>query len=267
MSLNSVDRSTHDGSPYELYEFTGQFRSYYYTNNSEEVTFDGKTFLPCAIERSVIEFVSLLGGIITTDVSVPISDVLAQDYCLRKTPNRLHLKIWECQRSISPDVEAKCIWRGRAISYATENDMGVIKTQSMAQTRLSKKTRVPFYQTTCNHVVYDNRCGLNREDFTHEATVTDVFNNIITVDDDGFSNAELVVGSAKVVRTGEEKLIVSNTNNVLTVSQAFTDIEVGDTITLTLGCPLSYDVCKARFNNIDNFGGFMFIPTTNPFES
>jgi hypothetical protein len=43
-------------------------------------------------------------------------------------------------------------------------------------------------------------------------------------------------------------------------------IEVGTEVQLTVGCDHSTATCASRFGNLDNFGGFPFIPTKNPFS-
>lgn len=44
-------------------------------------------------------------------------------------------------------------------------------------------------------------------------------------------------------------------------------IEVGSGVQLTAGCDHSTSTCQSRFDNLDNYGGFPFIPTKNPFST
>jgi len=267
MSFESFDQSVSGGAPFEVFKFTGQLREYLYTSNSEEVTFGGDIYLPIPITRTATEVTSVLDSITTVDISVPYNSDLARDFCFRKTQQSLSVEVWKLHRGSTYDTESKREWGGRAVGFAVEGNLGIIKTQSSVQARLSKKTKAPFYQTTCNHVLYDERCKLDRADFAVNATVVSFLGSTITVDDDGYPNGDLVVGEATNTRTSEKRLIVSNVSNVISVAYPFIDLVVGDTLELTLGCPLSYTVCQSRFNNVVNFGGFKFIPTTNPFET
>ncbi len=44
-----------------------------------------------------------------------------------------------------------------------------------------------------------------------------------------------------------------------------TSLKLGDTVDLILGCDNTYTTCLNKFNNLINFGGFMFLPATNPY--
>jgi uncharacterized phage protein (TIGR02218 family) len=37
-------------------------------------------------------------------------------------------------------------------------------------------------------------------------------------------------------------------------------VEAGDAFTAVPGCPKTYDICKAKFNNLDSFRGFPWVP-------
>jgi hypothetical protein len=45
------------------------------------------------------------------------------------------------------------------------------------------------------------------------------------------------------------------------------DIAVSTNVVLTVGCDHSTSTCASRFNNLDNYGGFPFIPSKNPFST
>jgi hypothetical protein len=123
-----------------------------------------------------------------------------------------------------------------------------------------------FFQRVCNHVLYDARCQAVKSSFTATTTVTLVRGQTITVDNDGYGDGELAIGNMKNLRTGEERGIVTNALNKVTVNYAFIDIVEGDTVELTLGCDhLRLGHCTTRFNNVVHYGGFDFIPSTNPF--
>ena len=44
-------------------------------------------------------------------------------------------------------------------------------------------------------------------------------------------------------------------------------IAPGTEVLLTVGCDHSTATCAARFNNLDNYGGFPAIPSKNPFST
>ena len=53
---------------------------------------------------------------------------------------------------------------------------------------------------------------------------------------------------------------------MLTLSRAVPGLLTGAAITLYPGCDHTRATCAAKFANLDNFGGFPWIPTRNPFD-
>jgi uncharacterized phage protein (TIGR02218 family) len=122
------------------------------------------------------------------------------------------------------------------------------------------------YQITCNHELFDEGCGLDRDDYKIETEVTlDETETILTSADFGaFDNGYFMSG---LIEFGEEKrTIVSHSGNNITIKFKILSLQSGNTVTVSPGCDGVITTCTSKFaaSNILNFLGFPFIPKENP---
>jgi uncharacterized phage protein (TIGR02218 family) len=128
------------------------------------------------------------------------------------------------------------------------------------------------FQNACNHVIYDTTtCKVDDTDPTFRASalgVASMVGNLLTVSSglsgiytDGWMNG----GYVEVVGGSDYRLIQDHTANVLTLMQPFATTPTS--VNVFAGCGHSVAICKSKFDNVDNYGGFAFVPTKNPFES
>lgn len=266
MTYATKDKSVQDGSPIECYKFVGTFDTYRYTDSPVEVVVNNETYEPLPIQRGVIEEGSIIDDAAGVDIAVPFDSDLARDYVGPLTPEKLTIEIRRVHRDDDWATDWKMIWNGVAIGYGSSGLMFSISTISNLQAKLHGGVNSVYYQTTCNNVLYDDRCQISRSAFTTTSTVTAVSDTAVTVDDDGFNDHALSAGEAVNNRTGERRLILDNLANVVDIGYPFIDCKVGDSISLTAGCDHSFSTCNVKFDNIVHFTGFMYIPTKNPFE-
>lgn len=264
MSYISDDISVDKGAPVECYKFIGELKTYYYTSDNQVVTCDGNDYIPLSgISRSALEISSLLDSVSTIDVIVPVTCAMAQAYSFLKMPMTLDVEIREFHRDNPTDF--KVTWRGQSVSFPFQENYSTIRTQSIIQASLSQQLNQIYFQTPCNHLVYDEHCTLDPAAFTTAATVTDIKGSVITVDSTGNADHALIVGKCINTRTSESRLIVENIGDILTLGYAFIDVRDGDTLHLVRGCDNSYTTCRTVFNNLINFSGFKWMPSTNPY--
>lgn len=62
------------------------------------------------------------------------------------------------------------------------------------------------------------------------------------------------------------RLIIGHTGSQITLSRPIEGIAVGESVQIYAGCNRFVYTCTEKFDNLLNFGGFPWIPTTNPFE-
>lgn len=132
------------------------------------------------------------------------------------------------------------------------------------------------YLPTCRHRLYGTAatglagfCGISQTAFTSTGTITGVIASkwsfsISVVQPDGYYTGSSITFTSgnNAGLTFEVKNHSANTID-LYLPTAFL-VNSGDAFSITAGCDKTMATCKARFNNVNNFGGFPHIqPQTN----
>lgn len=267
MSYEEKDKSVHDGEPIECYEFIADHKTWRYTSSQYPVTVAGELYTPLAMTRTAIDVGSVIDDLTTMDFNIPADHEIAKTFCYTVSPKNLLIKVRSVQEGDDYSTDFKIEWTGEISGARASGHWATIKTNSKIQTKLNGNLSSVYYQKTCNHVLFDERCKVIRDDFTESAVVTKVQGQIITVDNMVFPDDGLIAGKMLNTRTGEIQGIISNDANILRVGYRFFDIVVGDTVELTQGCDHQrLGHCKNRFANTANYGGFDHVPEKNPFE-
>lgn len=185
------------------------------------------------------------------------------------------------------DIEVSfCAWDNLALGKLVidQGRIGVIQWtadgfRADVQSHMREMQRnINFVQTaTCRHQLYSagsadkiGLCGVNKASYEVSGNVTAiVIGNIkingsagLTQPDGWFDNGVLTWTSGANNGT---KCEVKKFTNVGKVIELFLPtpkaIVVGDTFTIAAGCDKTFATCKAKFNNVVNFGGFPHIQT------
>lgn len=267
MTYAVKDKSTHDGLPMEFFKFVGPLRTYRFTDQANAVTLNGEVYLPIQINRGNVGVSSIVNSQKSLTVSLPADCSLARDYGQRLTPTQLRLTMFRAYRGDDLATQFKQRFRGEAVSYGFEGYQFGIEFGNILQNDLDKPLREVYYQSICNHVLYDARCKANKGDNTTTSNVVNFSDQAVEVVNDGWPNGDLRAGTLVNVRTGEERLIINNLANVITIGYPFVDIVDGDEVQLVRGCNHGATECVTKFDNYVNYGGYLFLPYRNPFEN
>lgn len=251
--------------PIECFKIIGELKPYYYTSDSEPITVASILYEPLeGLTRSAIELTAITDSIQTVDIIVPITSDIAVDYAFHDMPVSFDVEI----RNVDRDTdEIELVYQGEYVSIENNDNFVTFKTQSIIQAQLNNQNNQVVLGTGCNHVLYDALCKVDIALHTFTTTIIEIKGSKITVDNDFVGNDALQVGVMVNNRTGETRTITSNIDNVVRVGYPFIDIIVGDEVKLIRGCDHKYNTCKNVFNNVPNYGGFMWLPTTNPYEN
>lgn len=269
MSYEQKDNSVQDGEPVEFYKFSSPLGTFRYTSDNQPGVCNGELYLvlPGGMERTSIETGSVVDTIMTMDFTFRATDDLAQLYCYSITPEQLVVEVRRAHRGDDWNTEWEMEWTGIGLDVSGSGPTISIKTGSVIQAKLNGNIAAIYYQRMCNHMLFDERCKVDREDWTVTTTITKVQRQLITVDNDQSADGELKTGEIEHMRTGEKRSIYDNVGNIVTIGYPFGDAQEGDEVKLTFGCDHKrLGHCKNRFNNVVNFGGFPFIPVENPFQ-
>lgn len=276
MSYSAFELSADAGCPVELYEFRvgGTTEIYRHTSTDVAVEFLGEIFTPYFIERENINLDPSQSLTVNTDKNHPIAAKMIG------FPNGalIHLTI---RRFHSEDLLPVIAWRGRVKSAQfTDNRVKLIcdpKRKSLKKAAL----RVS-YSANCPYILYGAECGVNKDAFKVTKIITTAGTNFpikpkefhipSDVTQPVFPDGYLRGGLVRRVLTDDWRMITDNAQEstfntqFIYIIAPFQGLAAGETVELYPGCDLSLNTCKTKFNNLNNFGGFPFVPTKNPFS-
>jgi len=146
-----------------------------------------------------------------------------------------------------------------------------------------RKTPRRLLQTSCNWLIYEPSCGVDFNFWTWQGVVNTYNPNTLEILIENISPKNVNqtkpitenfflgglishgTGSEKEFRTIIVNQSINNNKMVLLISSAFNNpINVGDYLEFSVGCDGQYTTCKDKFSNLSNFGGFPFMPLSNP---
>ncbi len=266
MTYLDDEQSVDLGQPIELYEFIAPNRAYRYTGNLENVEFQSNTYTAVPMKRSALEGAAQ-DEAPAVDIEMPYDLDVIRDFAYGIAPSNLELTIRRYHPNSGPS-SAVVYWRGEVASISVDRRTAKVRVPSLMGQKLDKPVPGVYYQTQCNHILYDSRCGVTSALFEISTTVTNVFDNGtgVAVASVG-ANPDQHFRAGEVIRQsdGERRLIVNQSGATLTLNHPFPELSNGDVVDLRAGCDHSPQTCRDKFSNIQNFGGHPFIPTDNPF--
>lgn len=289
MSFGDFEASAAEGSPISLLFFrygTAPANYYAYTDHELDLTYnfgDGHTGTNPVTYKSVPLWVDEVTASGTLDkknitVSMPESVELADLFRYRPPSTKVTMIIRQGHEG-DPDHQFLVGWSGKVIGFdIPTNDLSLTCEPigaSMLRTGLRRR-----YQIGCPHALYGPKCQANKEVATISKGVVSINGAEINVGPvwpiDLGRVAKFVGGMVEWTRTDgrvELRTILDiNINGNTWLSHATDGLNPGDTVKLTFGCnhksgiPLLNDGgdCLPLHNSIQNYGGQLWIPTTNP---
>ena len=286
MAFDTFEDSIEDAQPQELYLFTNVEESFKYTSGQQQITFAGNTYIPRPISRTEQEIESEQRQR-QMIIKMPVTDPFVQRYISTIPATQDSLKIFRRHTTDTPTPETQLIFDGRVTNVAfdeNEAKVNVISRGSILEQGIPLQT----FRNPCNFILYGTRCAVVEANFKMEVDVTAISADGLTVTVDGGSNiipdtslelsAQLTAAAdyflgGFITRGGIEHRMVltmadlgSNVANI-TVIIPFQTIDISTSLELFAGCDHQLPTCLAKFDNVDRYGGFPFIPGKNPFQS
>ncbi|WLJ71050.1 hypothetical protein [Sphingomonas phage Kimi] len=267
---DDLEESVAASAPVEGYKFSGTFRDYLYTSANRKIeiaTGPGgalERYYPVAVTRSRIKAGTQEDENLSLDLEIPFDTDVVLDYAYAQTPPKLRLEVYR-QQSDNP-AAFTLFWQGVVRGFNVAGRLAKVQVPSIFSLALQGEIPNVYYQAPCNHILYDERCSVSRATNMAARVVGGVSGVTINLTSSPGTDADFAAGEIVNMRTGERRLILSNVGAVVTIGYAFVDIRPGDNVQLFRGCDHSLATCKAKFNNVINFGGHPYIPADNPFE-
>lgn len=262
MSYQSVDESSDNGQPVELYHFQQVTNSWYYTSGAEEITKSGITYEPANITRSVISQSNEISGS-RISLDFPRDHLFAAQF-LGFTPDLVTTLTIMRGHATDSTNEYQAYWKGRVISGSGTGSVITLECESVFTSMKRVGLRARF-QVTCRHTLYSAACGVNLNSSGVAGIATSSSSNILVCSQASSYADGTFTGGMVQTTSGALRFITSHTGSSLVLSRPFLESVGGQSITLFPGCDHLQSTCKDKFNNLPNFGGFPYIPIINPF--
>lgn len=265
---------------------------FHFTNLDEDVTLTGlptshgtdpETFVPCQISHSTVNQVSEINAPnITLQISL-LDNTFSEELrsmIITAVPKKTTVIIArlnpESLASLDWTADAYVIFKGIAVNLAFSRASVQLSLVSLLMQNDGKVPRY-FWQKTCQHMLYGDRCGVNPEAAANKLSTTiaavsararfvdiaDTTINAVTITNTTFQGGKLKIGT-------EEISIISSTiiggggGTRLYLAWWSTALVASASISVYRGCLRTVDECDNTFSNLANFGGFPYIPDVNP---
>ncbi|UTC27979.1 putative virion structural protein [Stenotrophomonas phage A1432] len=265
MTYAAVENSAQGGAPVELYEFTQGLQRWFYCSGADVVNRLGIDYAPSNIQRDRIKQ--------STDVfkngiklSFPRDNEFAVQFLGFAPELPTTVSIFRGHYS-DPDKQFVIYWKGRLLS-AKATDSKIELECEPVYTSIRRPGLRAKFEYGCRHVLYGRRCAVNQETYKFTGTVIGVTGGLVVavagiagVYPDGYFTGGVIYGADRAAR-----FIVAHTGNNLTLSRPLTSLVGAMTVTVYPGCDHLRTTCETKFNNLDNFGGFPWVPSRNPFD-
>lgn len=258
-----------------IYNFIVGTKTYLYTNHDKDIVCEGQLYKASLINRS-----DILSTVSDDKAPITVSMTHTKEkpnevakYFKNGMPyNTITLSIREIRDTRTPDI-VNPLWFGEVSGLERELNIATFNCNPLSvllTTRMTRRT----YQSNCNNFLYVGKCGLNIEDFKFTATVLEIKNGGTTLKLDKV----IPVGGDPVIyklkagiattSENENKMIISvdDALNEITMLTRFSQVMIGDEISIAPGCDRTSDRCK-ELNNFNNFDGFEFVPNRNKFTA
>lgn len=250
-----------------LFEFNRGSETWRKTNAPNDVVYLAETFEASTIGRGSLEQVQELSKG-TLELKLDVYDDLSIALLTGFSESQLTLTIF-----LQDDATTKTAFKGRLISILPKDNVLVLNFENVF-TSLQRPGLRARYQKTCRHLLYGQGCNLDSELFFVEGFVTDLTGLNITVAEAALQPDGYYLGG--MVRDANDILgfIVSHVGSVITLQRVMQSLQEDYdangpgvvSVKIYPGCDRTNTTCLAKFNNLDNFGGFPWIPNRNPLD-
>jgi hypothetical protein len=282
MTYQATDESAQDAQPVYKFLFATQTAEYMYTTAGYFISDSTGTWEPAPIRASSVTQNNELAknGV---KITLPRTNAVAQLFLGKVPEDTTSVTIYRGFQETDLD-EFQVFWKGRVASAEASQDAVTLECEDIF-TSMRRPGNRARYQKGCRHALYSPQCGVSDHEYAVDATITAQSGFTITVDftldsvGSGDSNSlvsedDYFLGGVVELGDGSRRAVVGQTQTgsgaILTLISQFTTIEIDSVsafATLYPGCRHNTSDCKNKFNNLENYGGFPWLPSKNPFAN
>lgn len=244
------------------------------TSGNAPVVYDAgsgdETYEPRTLKRAVVEVKNELTKA-SLEITMSLDNPFAQRHLSTTVDSVVTLTIFQ-----QTDATTNVVWKGRMIKVKPEGKSIKFVFESIF-TSLRRFGLRARYQKACRHTIYQGTpgvgCGVDKATFAYEDDVASLDGVTLTMTDLSlFPDGRFSGGMIETLDDNVFRFVVAHTGNVLTLSRPYDHLQqlVDDAspalvaIKVYPACRNNMDDCLNLFDNLDNYGGFPWIPSRNP---
>jgi len=289
VSYSTFEESVQDGQPIYKFLFVKGTDEYRYTSASYFISDSSGTFEPAPIQASNVTQTGELAknGV---KITLPRSNAVAKLFLGKVPEETTSLTIYRGHDATDLS-DFQTYWKGRGAAAEASDDAVTLECEDIF-TSMRRPGNRARYQKGCRHALYSPQCGVIADDYAVPVMIIGQDGFTIEVDDlfmpDSVgSNAPLdsndsnyvapdsfpgdyFLGGVVELADGARRAIVGQSGTTLILISQFSNLDadsVGVPATLYPGCKHNTSDCKNKFNNLNNYGGFPWLPGKNPFAN
>ena len=263
MTYSASETSIDSGSPLEIYRFYIEGgEEWLYCSGDIDITYQGKIYQTTALSRDSLT-IEGSGADNSMVLRMPRNNDLATRYISYVPATTVWVTVSRFHRDDLTD--ARVIWQGRLRNVSWQGSEAEVSCDLIASS-LKRQGPTRLYQRLCSHMLYDHRCKVNPSSFSVSGAISivDAFTISLT---DASSQANGFWVPGYITRNGNDhRTVVDHDGTNLTLNIPYEGLVNGEVLVLFAGCDRSKTLCNSRFSNTDNYGGFPYLPTKNPYE-
>ena len=263
MTFATFETSATQGQPEELYEFRRGVSVWRYTSAQADQALGVDVYTAAPMQRATIKQTGDLNQQ-RLDLTCARDIAIAAEF-ISTPPSEVTLLT--VRRRHGTDTDYAVVWMGRVLGAQWADQASVVLHCEPVSTSLKRTGLRRLYQRNCPHVLYGVPCGASTAAVQFIGAASVINANAVTVPGasakpDGWYTGGYASWNASGASV--RRMITGHVGDTLTLSAAPLDLAVGMAVTLLPGCDHTLGTCDAKFANSANYGGFPFIPTSNP---
>ncbi len=247
-----------------------------YTSGDETLTYNGEVYTPSAMGRTEAETKNELSRA-NIEVRMSLNHEMGKRWLHDHVETMVGLTVYERDE----DNEVSVVWKGRLAGVKPSMSEIILNFESIF-TSLRRPGLRARYQRSCRHMLYGRTCGVNKESWAVAGVPTAVAGTVVTVPEAAAYHAGYFATGMLEGPDGTLRFIIAHNGSQLTLLRPFESLAKalvsdgyglsygkyygGVTCRMFPGCDRSRNICLNRYNNLDNYGGFDWIPLRNPFD-
>lgn len=259
---------TGHGYPIELYQFKrGLSESYLQTSHDEDIFYQSATYESTQIQRAKIEQNAEIERQ-SMKVKIQRNNPILDNFIQFPPTEVITLTIFRYHANDGGTPEVATVWQGRVLTAEFTGSSASLDCEPVF-TSLKRPGLRRKYQTQCPHVLYGAKCQVNEFAFVAIGTISVINVSVITAPQfvNLGTNNSYMRGGYIHFENRDLRTIVDYDRSAgeLTLASPLEILEVGSIVNAFPGCRHNLSDCKDIFNNIENYGGFPYVPSKNPF--